>query len=522
MGIDLAHPRLFWKLESQARNQRQSAYQILVASSAELLAKNEGDLWDSRKVASEETLRIAYAGKELKSSQQVFWKARVWDRAGKPSAWSEPATWTMGLLADADWQAQWVTAAETNNESLLLRREFTVRPGLRRALLHVCGLGQYELTLNGAKVGDDFLSPGWTKYDRTCLYDTRDLTASVRPGPNAVGLLLGNGMYRVIRTTRYSKFNGSFGPLKAIAHLRLEYADGSVEIIGTDARWRLHPGPITFSSIFGGEDYDPRLEPAGWNQPGFDDAAWEPARAVAGPGGELRGQSCAAPPLGTFEVLQPISVHSLSNNQTVYDLGQNAPIIPRLKVKGLAGSRIKLTPAELLNDDGTVDRRSCGKKDAWWLYTLAGGEATWTSKFFYHGCRYVQVERMPASEGGELPTLESLEGVVVHSTSPPVGEFACSNELFNRIHTLVRWAQRANMVSVLTDCPHRERLGWLEQYHLNGPSLRYEFDLARLYTKGMNDMADSQLANGLVPNIAPEYVVFKGLFAIPPTGAAPL
>src|SRR5262249_51523387 len=152
---------------------------------------------------------------------------------------------------------------------------------------------------------EDLLSPGWTKYDKTCLYDSRDLTPLLHEGPNAVGLLLGNGIYRVIRTTRFSKFNGSFGPLKAIAHIRLEYANGSTEIISTDDHWRVHSGPMTFCSIYGGEDYDARLDPRGWNHPGFDDSQWEPARLVAGPGGTLRGLSCAAPPLRAFEVFEP-------------------------------------------------------------------------------------------------------------------------------------------------------------------------------------------------------------------------
>jgi hypothetical protein len=513
MGVDALHPRLFWKLESQGRDERQTAYQILAASSTQLLTQDKGDLWDSRRVSSDESIHIAYAGKPLKSSQQILWKVRAWDVRGQASAWSPAATWTMGLLSESDWQAHWIGASATNYESLFLRREFTVKSGLRRALAHVCGLGQYEMTVNGSKAGDDLLSPGWTKYDKTCLYDTRDLTPLLHEGPNAVGLLLGDGMYRVIRTTRFSKFNGSFGPLKAVAHIRLEYADGSTEIISTDDHWRVHSGPMTFCSIYGGEDYDARLDPRGWNQPGFDDSQWEHARLVAGPGGTLRGLSCAAPPLRTFEVFEPASVSRLSNNVSVYDLGQNAPIIPRLKVTGPAGSSVKIIPAELIKDDGSVDRASCGKKDAWWLDTLAGtGGETWFPKFFYHGCRYLQVEREPAAEGGELPTVESLAGVVVHSSSAPVGQFACSNELFNRIHRLIRWAQRANMVSLLTDCPHRERLGWLEQAHLNGPSLRYEFDLDQLYTKAMNDMADSQLKDGLVPNIAPEYVVFKGAF----------
>jgi hypothetical protein len=511
LGVDSQFPRLFWKLESDERGQLQTAFEILVASTAEILAQDKGDLWDSSRVKSGETIQIHYAGKTLESSQQVFWKVRIWDRSRKVSNWSRPASWTMGLLAEADWHAKWI-ASPTNCETLLLRREFAVKPGLRRALIHVCGLGQYELTLNHSKVGEDLLAPGWTKYDKTCLYDTHDITSQLRAGQNAVGLFLGNGMYNV-KPGRYTKFTGTFGPLKAIAQLRLEYADGSTETIGTDEQWRATPGPIAFSSVYGGEDYDARLNPTGWDTAGFDSAAWNPAQIVSGPGGKLAGLSCAAPPLRAFEILRPVQANSIRTNTTIYDLGQNAPVMARIKVRGPAGSRVRIIPAELLKPDGSVDRGSVGNGTAYWQYTLSGdGDENYFSKFFYHGCRYLQVECAAATNSVELPTVESIEGVVVHSASEPVGEFSCSNDLFNRIHTLILWAQRANMVSILTDCPHRERLGWLEQYHLNGPSLRYEFDLAQLYTKGMNDMADSQLANGLVPSIAPEYPVFSGGF----------
>ena len=207
----------------------------------------------------------------------------------------------MGLLTAEEWRSRWIADAG-NGETVLLRREFEVKPGLRRALVHLSGLGQYELQVNGAAAQDDLLSPGWTKYDKTCLYDTRDLTPLVRPGRNALGLFLGNGMYRV-HAGRYTKFTGSFGQLMAILHLRLEYADGTVETIGSDSRWRSHAGPITFSSIYGGEDFDARLDPKGWSAPGFDDRDWQQALEVGGPGGLLKGQTSAAPPIRTFEAL---------------------------------------------------------------------------------------------------------------------------------------------------------------------------------------------------------------------------
>lgn len=515
LGIDLAQPRLFWRVESDERDQRQTAWQVIVASSAEALAADRGDLWDSGRVESDRTTHVRYAGAPLRSSQQVFWKVRAWDRDRLPTAWSEPQTWTMGLLAPGDWGGRWIVAPWTS-ESLLLRKDFDVRAGLRRALLHVCGLGQYEVAFNGAKAGEDLLSPGWTNYDKTTLYDTRDVTALLREGPNAIGLTLGNGMYHVVRRNRFAKFVGSFGPLRAIAHLRLEYDDGTTQVVGSDDTWRVNPGPITYSSIYGGEDYDARLAPAGWNLPGFDDSAWTRAVYVLRPAQTLRGHSFAAEPLRAIETRPPVAVRALSPGVELYDFGQNASIMPRLRVTGPRGSTVRLTPGEVVDADGIIDRGTMGgahRGSAWWQYTKAtDGVETWFPQFYYVGSRYLSAESMPAAPGGPRPSIISLEAVIVHSAAKPVGHFATSNLLLNRIRNLVRWAQRSNMVSVLTDCPHREKLGWIEQYHLNGPSIRYEFDVARIYTKGMRDMADAQLDNGLVPNIAPEYTQFKGTF----------
>ena len=512
LGVDLPQPRLSWVLESAQRGDRQTAYQILAATTEAALGKNHGDVWDGGKIISDATIQISFAGKPLKSSQQIFWKVRVWDGADQASAWSAPAAWTMGLLADSDWSARWITAP-TNAASILLRREFTVKSGLRRAIVHVCGLGQYEFSANGNKIGDHLLAPGWTQYKKTCLYDTLDLTAQLHAGTNAVGLILGNGMYRIGGDkVRYVKFRQSFGPLKAIAQIELDYADGTRETIGTDAGWQAGPSPVTFNNIFAGEDYDARRLQKGWAESGFKMVSkWLPAVQTAGPGGTLKGLSCAAPPIRAIEVLPPVATAVLTANTTVYDLGQNASLMPKISVRGAAGSFLRIIPAELLKPDGTVDRASCtqdGVRPAWWQYTLSGaGHETYFPKFFYQGCRYLQVEFYAATNGGELPQIEKLAGVVVHSSAKPVGEFETSNPLFNRIYRLVRWAQRSNMMSLMTDCPHREKLGWLEETHLNGPSLRYNFDLGTLLQKTVNDMADAQLENGFVPNIAPEYFI---------------
>jgi alpha-L-rhamnosidase len=528
LGVDVAQPRLSWQVASDENGQRQTAWQVLVASSPEALAADRGNLWDSGKVNGDQTTFIAYAGRGLASSQQVFWKVRSWDREGKPTAWGAPATWTMGLLAATDWKAQWLMSAGPDRlENTLLRREFTVRPNLRRALAHVTGLGQYELFLNGEKAGTDVLSPGWTDYKDTILYDTRDVTALLRLGANAAGIALGNGMLHVVRPVgRFAKFLGSFGPQRAILHLRLEYADGTVETVVTDETWKAHAGPITFSSIYGGEDFDARLVQAGWNRPGFADAKWTPAVVFTGESGVLRGQSHAAEPVAPIETRSVVAERELAPGVVLYDFGQNTSFMPRVRVSGPAGSVVKLTPGEVVKEDGTIERGTMGgahRGSAWWQYTKAtDGEETWFPQFYYLGSRYLYVELLPSTGAGpstsdaptssRLPKVESVEMVVVHSTAQPVGQFATSDSVLNRIRDLVRWAQRSNMVSILTDCPHREKLGWLEQNHLNGPALRYEWDLARLAAKNMRDMAEAQTTDGLVPNIAPEYTVFKGTF----------
>ena len=519
LGIDSPQPRLDWVLQPvdpSARGLAQGAYQILVASSPELLAAHQGDLWDSGKVASDQMSQIAYAGKPLVSAEAVWWKVRVWDTAGVGSAWSADARWTMGVLSEPDWQsAQWIGAPDANEsddhkgpkpkyETVLLRREFTVKPGLRRALASICGLGQYEMTLNGAKAGDAFLTPGWTLYSKTCLYDTYDITSSLTPGTNAIGLFLGNGFYN-IHGQRYTKIQCSFGPLQAIGLIRLEYADGSVENVVTDEKWKTSSGPITFSSIYGGEDYDARLVQDGWDKPGFNDSDWDQPSVTKGPGGALKGLSGAAPPIRSFDVLAPVDHKLLNPAVTVYDLGRNASIMLRLKVKGEAGASVKVTPSELVKANGDIDDEMCGGK-SYWTYTLSGkDDGSYVSKFYYRGGRYLRVELKPAPGSSELPEVESIEGDVIHADAPAVGQFSCSNDLLNKVYAITRSAQLNNLLSIMTDCPTREKLGWLEEDHLNGPALRYNFDLSTLMAKMAGDMADSQRDDGLVPSTCPDF-----------------
>ncbi len=545
-GIDQLQPNLSWTIKAPEgrRGVRQTAYQILVATTAGLLRSGNGDLWNSGKIKSGQMLQIGYAGKPLITNEQCWWKVRVWDDEGGVSAWSHPAQWTMGVLTQHDWTAKWITAKgaekyapvmalpktdfvayrqnkidwqskmpspdDPNFSSMLVRKEFTSAQKPVRCIVNISGLGQYELRINGKKVSDELFGPGWSGFDKTVLYNTYDITNLISKGKNAIGIILSNGVYNIQPdSVRYVKMLNTYGPLKVIAQLRLEYADGSVKTISTDDSWKVSPGPVTFMNFYGGEDYDARLEPSGWSSPRFTlSKNWRNA-VLTNDSAALKGLSCAAPPVKAIEELKPVGVHKINDRTWVYDLGQNTSVMPKITVSGKRGAYVRIIPAELLKPDGTVDRASAtqdGVRPAWWQYTLDGnGRANWFPQFFYHGSRYLQVELFPSPGDNTLPVLEKLTGAVVHSSAEPIGKFSCSNQLFNGIYNLVRWAQRSNMMTVLTDCPHRERMPWLEQYHLNGPSLRYNFDLTNLYSKAMNDMADAQLDNGLIPNIAPEY-----------------
>ncbi|HYW44496.1 MAG TPA: family 78 glycoside hydrolase catalytic domain [Bryobacteraceae bacterium] len=510
IGIDEAGPRLSWKLRSQLRDQYQAAYQIVVAGSPATLAAGQGDLWDSGRVASPESAWIPYLGAALRSFQRCWWKVRVWDAAGAASPWSDPAEWTMGVLSRGDWKGAWIAYPDTRLTSgplPVFRKEFAIDRPLRRALAFVSGVGFHELRINGSKAGDHVLAPAWTDYRDTVLYETLDVTSLLQPGPNAIGVLLGNGFYNVAGG-RYTKYTGSFGYPRLLAQLHLEFEDGTARDIATDSSWRVERGPVTFSCIYGGEDFDARLEPAGWDRPGFDDSAWRRPAGVESAGGDLRAQM--SPPVRVDETFRPRKVTEPRPGVFVYDLGQNFAGWPRIEVSGLAGAQVKLTPGELLDRNGVVTQRSSGGPQSF-NYTLRGsGRESWAPRFSYYGFRYVQVEGAAPEAAARtgLPVLHALEGQFIHLDAARVGRFHCSDDLFNRIHTLIDAAVRSNLQHVLTDCPHREKLGWLEQLYLMGPSLLYNWDLRAWLPKVIRDIRESQNARGLIPGIAPEYVQF--------------
>jgi alpha-L-rhamnosidase len=536
VGVDLRGVRFSWVMESDARGQAQGAYHLEVASSHAALLAGQADTWDSGRVGGRDSLLVPYAGPPLAPGRAYYWRVRLEDAGRRLTDWSAPARFVTALADAADWgEARWIGYEDmparervvpgihglvdpSRHPRLkrpvvpLLRRVFLVRKPVAQALLFVTGLGHYEAYLNGEKVGDRFLAPGWTDYDETVLYDAHDVTAQVRTGPNALSAIVGNGFHH-IAPERYYKLAVAYGWPKLLAALRIEYADGSRETVATGPAWKAAPSPITFSSVYGGEDFDARMEPEGWTDADFDDTGWGRATAATPPRGRLRVESDH--PLRAMETLAPVSVRPAGPGAFLYDFGQNASGIVRLRLRGESGRTVTLTPSELLTPDGRPNQKASGEPYRW-TYTLRGGaEEAWAPRFTYYGFRYVQVDGAVPAGSGEpdgLPRIVSIEMAHTRNSAPEAGRFETSFPLFDRINHLVRWAIRSNLASVLTDCPHREKLGWLEQTYLMGEAVHFNHDLFGLYRKQAADIVDAQADNGLVPDIAPEYVEFEGGF----------
>ncbi len=389
-AVDQPQPRLSWVLEAAhaqpaSRGARPTAYQVLVSTSQQTLHVDQGNLWDSGKVPSDALFNVVYAGQPLASWQRCFWKVRVWDQNGQPSVWSEPASWTMGLLKAEDWKdAKWigiqeperpVPAGAESPESRKLaarqfRHEFDVAAQVRSATVAFCGLGLSELYLNGKKVGDEVLSPPLNEYNKRATYVTYDVTDRLKTGRNAVGVWLGNGRYWAPRLKEPTSTR-TFGPPKLRLILRIEYADESVQEIVTDGTWKATDrGPIRANNEYDGEEYDARMELPGWADAGYHDAAWKSADLLPAPGGALSARR--SPPIRVTETRKPIARTSPKPGVYVFDLGQNLVGWCRLRVKGPAGTAVRLRHAETLQPDGLLYVANLRGARCADLYTLKG------------------------------------------------------------------------------------------------------------------------------------------------------
>ncbi len=507
LGIDVVQPRLSWKLESQWRGQKQTAYQVLVANEEKRLVENKADLWDSGKIVSDQSIHVVYGGKALASRTRCYWKVRVWDRDDKPTSFSDTALWEIGLLAPEDWSAKWISAPGGQDKSPqpapLFRKAFTLARRPQSARIYLCGLGYYELHLNGAKVGDHVLDPAFTRYDRRALYVTYDVTRQLKRGPNALGVILGNGWYNMHTRCVWDFDKAPWRDRPTLlCQLEIIFDDDSKVVVASDDTWRVTTGPILFDSIRNGEKYDARLEKANWDTIDANDAGWPAARIVPGPKGKLTAQMM--PPIQVTKFLRPAKLTEPKPGVYVFDMGQNLAGWARLRVFGPAGTEVVMRYGERLNPDGTLDQKEIGQhiktgRPQTDTYILKGrGTEMWEPRFVYHGFQYVEVTGLPGK-----PNLNALEARVVHTAFDEAGTFECSNELFNRIQRNTLWSYVSNFVGYPTDCPHREKNGWTGDAHLAAETGLYNFDAASAYTKWLNDLKDEQRPTGELPGIVP-------------------
>lgn len=544
--------RLGWQMTADANGERQSAYEITICENV-----TNKKVYTSGKVKSSQSQLVNVPALKP-NTHGYYWQVRVWNEKGEASDLSKKqkirvvpekidAEW-IGAITRKDaklpygrfpnsvfkkdsFKTKWADVDTLSAKSIILRKGFdTGRKQITDAVVYVCGLGHYRLNINGATVGDAEFAPVWSEYDKTVYYNVFDVTDLITAGGNAVSVLLGNGMFNVQRMGRYSKLQTSFGPPQMLLRLEINYADGTRQVIKSGGDWKYSLSPITFNSIYGGESYDARLEQQGCCKAGFDDSGWRKAVVTEGPKGQLTPQTVQ--PVRIMERYgikswKPIPADSLASaskstkreihpSAFVADMGQNLAGFPEITVSGKRGQKVTLIVAEKLTRQGACDQRQTGRQH-YYEYTLKGDgtDETWHPHFSYYGFRYIQVEGavlegQPNPDG--LPVLKRLNSCFIYNSAEEVSSFECSNPLFTDTHRLIERAERSNMQGVLTDCPHREKLGWLEQDHLCGPSLLYNYDMTRYAPKVIRDITDTQKADGMVPTTAPQYISFGNLF----------
>lgn len=508
LGVDARAPRLSWQLQNIAV---QRAYQICAASSADLLNDDRADLWDSGRVESTRSVGIPYAGVALNSRQRVYWQVRVWDNATGVEACSEVSWWEMGLLEPGAWQGQWIGRPEALLGSFdgpvlpspLFRKSFDTNGEIVAARASICGLGYFEMTLNGTRVGDHVLDPIVTQYDDHVGYVTHDVTDLLTNGRNALGVMLGNGWYNTHtrEVWHFDKASWRDYP-KLLLQLDISYADGRKESIVSDSSWRVTDGPIRFDGLRNGETYDAREEKIGWDSAGYDDAEWQRAMVVAGPGGALFSQQ--APPCRVVRNMEAKSWNEVKPGVWVFDFGQNMTGWTHLTVSGPAGTEVVLRYAERVLENGEVDQKhiSCFIKEGDFQtdrYVLkGGGEETYHTHFTYHGFQWVEVQGLPAP-----PTAGTLQARVIQSDFAPAGRFECSDGTLNQLQKLTQWSYVSNFTGIPTDCPHREKNGWTGDAQLACETGLLNYDAANAYAHWLGTIADAQRSSGQLPGIVP-------------------
>ncbi len=508
LGVDGAAPRLSWKIESERRGARQTAYEIASAPSETDLARDNFSHTSGR-VESDETRFVPYEGAALQSAQRVCWKVRAWDENGELSPWSESAHFETGLLKPADWSAYWISGLpvggpRTTAPATYLRTSFQTSSPIESARLYVTALGVYEAFLNGARIGEDVFAPGWTDYDKITTYQTYDVTPLLQSGENVLGATVGAGWAsgHIAWCDRQLYVENP----ALLAQLVIRCADGTTQTVVTDDGWKTSFGPIVENDFLAGESYDARRELGNWSFAGYDDAKWQPAEAIE------YSTTLVSPigaPMRVTQELQPISFYineGWGGHRTTFDFGQNMVGRVRLRVRGEAGQTLRLRYAETLQGgpnakDGAIYIDNLRSARATDYYTCKGGEEEiWEPSFTFHGFRYVEIEGLKAA-----PTTETLTGIVIHSVTEKTGDFSCSDELVNQLQRNIDWGWRGNSLDIPTDCPQRdERMGWTGDAQVFARTAAFIRGVDGFFAKWQRDIAFAQFGDGAIPAVVPD------------------
>lgn len=502
-GIISNHPRMTWILSSDRRGSRQTAYEIRVASSEKGLKQGGDRVWNPGKISSEQSVHIRYNGDRLESGQTYFWQVRVWDNHNRNSGWSEVAQWQMGLLdPEQEFIAKWIIPGyeedTVNRPSPYFRKEFPLNSGsaIKKATAYITSHGMYEAELNGQRVGDAFLSPGWTSYNTRLQYQMYDVTDQLAEN-NAIGIVLGNGWYRDYLA--WGDRRDHYGEdIALLFQLEIEFEDGSSQRVISDESWVTTTGPILNSEIYDGEIYDARKELPGWSKPGYDTSAW-----VAAKERDFTKKTLIPTenePIRKQETFSVIEVIETPEGDLVADFGQNLVGWVQLNYAGEAGQEIELQHTEVLDRDGNFYTENLRDADQRVTYILDGGPKRLLEPHFtFQGFRYVKIKGLNKDE---IPN--ALTAIALYSDMPPTGSLSTSNELLNQLQHNIQWGQKGNFLDVPTDCPQRdERLGWTGDAQAFFRTAAYNMNVNNFFAKWLKDLSADQLENGSVPFVVP-------------------
>ncbi|HSC55055.1 MAG TPA: glycoside hydrolase family 78 protein [Phnomibacter sp.] len=505
--VTSATPDLSWKIEGKERGIMQQAYEILVASDAAKLAANEADLWQSGKINSDASLYVKYAGKPTSVNGTCYWKVKVYTNKGE-SDWSKPAKWGTGLRYYKDWGRWigfdryflWDNEASGRLSARYFRKEIAVNKKVKKATAYIMGLGLYELSIDGKKIGDDVLAPAPTDYTQNVKYNALDITENLQQGKHAIGVVLGNGRFYAMRRAKPYKIK-TFGFPKLLMSVVITYTDGSSATIRTDDTWKgTADGPITANNEYDGEEYDAQKEMTGWDKPGFNESKWLKAEYVQEPGGTYEAQLNEN--MKVMKDLVPVAITKRPGDKYIIDLGQNIAGWVKMKVAGKKGQKVILRFAESLQENGELFTANLRDAKCTDVYILKGeGTEIWEPKFTYHGFRYVEVSGFPG-----VPTKENFTGRLVYDDIANAGSFESSNPLLNQIYKNAWWAIASNYKGMPVDCPQRnERQPWLGDRSIGSYGESFLFDNGRIYTKWLEDIRYAQKADGAIPDVAPAF-----------------